>query len=412
MSGHRPPGCEAPSFTRASHMSAASRLGRRRRSGPVRSLVEAWQPAQVGGDRHDARRREKLTRRQHVVSRFYLSGFANEAGQLRRVLLPGDRAHLTNLNDASVIKDFYTVHLADGTPTDLFERLFSQVEQPASVALRAVRDGTWPLSQEKKVHLASWIALQHLRVEAVRTSQTEMQAQMIRLLVGASGKEALRAHIESAEGTPIGPERLDAEWADLTKPGGPTLRPDASEHMRTVMELLPPTAEMFASLQWSLGVYEQLTLITCDHPVVLVPHVDHPGWSGVGLATAAGFAVSLSRHLGLVIGASPDLPDLRLPGYPALGRLMNAGVAANARRCIFHHPDDTKLVEALSLPEPQLNEVSHGSTDHFVKEEGLYAGVPKGDLQAMAKATAHESGDSGVTLSDLPWPIPGRLGGP
>lgn len=33
-------------------------------------------------------------------------------------------------------------------------------------------------------------------------------------------------------------------------------------------------------------------------------------------------------------------------------------------------------------------------------------------LQAMGKATLHEHDDSGTTLRDLPWPIPGRVGGP
>jgi hypothetical protein len=367
----------------------------------------------MSGKRHKERKREKLVRRQHVVSRFYLKGFANEGGQLTRVLLPGDHSHPSSVNDASVIKDFYTLDLTDGTKTDLFERLFSEVEYPASLALRAVRDGVWPLSGVQKSHLAGWIALQHLRAEAVRTSQTEMQAQMIRLVVGVSGKQALRQHIEASEGVAIDDERLDAEWADLTKRGGPTLQADVAEHMRTVVDLLPPTTQMLASQQWSLGVYNKETLITCDHPVVLVPHADHPNWSGVGFATAEGFAVPLARDLGLVIGASPGYPDLRLRGHPPLARAMNAYVAANARKCIFHHPDDALLASSLVLPEPQPNEIEFGNTDHFVNEQGVYAGISEEDLQAMSKVSAYdEDADSGMSLGDLPWPIPGRVGGP
>jgi hypothetical protein len=36
----------------------------------------------------------KRVRRQHVVSQFYLKGFANESSQVRRVTLPGDQTHL------------------------------------------------------------------------------------------------------------------------------------------------------------------------------------------------------------------------------------------------------------------------------------------------------------------------------
>lgn len=383
---------------------------RAERLATARLLVFA---ACVSGNRHKERRREKLVRRQHVVSRFYLKGFADHREQLRRVLLPGDRSHLSSINDASVIKDFYTVELSDGTQTDLFERIFSEVEYPASVALRAVRDGAWPLDEVQKSHLAGWIALQHLRAEAVRTSQAEMQAQMIRVLVGISGKQALRQHIEAAEGVLLDDERLDAEWADLTKRGGPTLEADVAEHMRTVVDLLPPTTQMLVSQQWSLGVYDKDMLITCDHPVVLVPHADHPKWSGVGLATAEGFAVPLARDLGLVIGASPDYPDLRFPGHPPLAHAMNAYVAANARKCIFHHPDDAQLASSLVLSEPRPAEIDSGNTDHFVNEEGVYAGISEKNLKAMSQAgTYGEDGGSGMSLGDLPWPIPGRVGGP
>lgn len=365
----------------------------------------------MGAHRHEERRREKLVRRQHLVSRFYLKGFANAAGQLRRVLLPGDRAHLTNVDDASVIKDFYTVDLSDGTRTDLFERLFAEVEYPASAVLRAVREGQWPLNESQKTELAGWIALQHLRGEAVRAGQTQMQAEMIRLLVGSSGKEALRRHIEAAEAGPISAERLDAEWADLTRPGGPTLKHDASEHMRTVLDLLAPTTQHFASLQWSLGVYKDVCLITCDHPVVLLPDPDQPDWLGLGLATAAGFAVPLARDLGLVLGASPDLPDIRLTGYPPLGRMLNAGVAANARKCLFHHPDDADVVAALTLPPPQEREVSYGNTDHFIREAGLFGDLAAERSQASLTSQVHEPDEEpGMTLHDLTWPIPNRVG--
>ncbi len=221
-------------------------------------------------------RRTSLVRRQHVVSRFYLSGFADSQNQLRRVVLAAGESHLVAVGDATVIKDFYNIEFGGGV-TDVFERQFSRVEEPAAAALqRVVRERKWPLEPDERNALAAWIALQYLRSEAIRTSQMQMRAETIRLLVGASGKQALRQHIETTEGAAISDARLDAEWADLTQPGGPRLQLDAFGHMRTVVELLPLTVALLVSMQWSLSVFERKTLFTCDHPVVLLPGADHP----------------------------------------------------------------------------------------------------------------------------------------
>ncbi len=358
-------------------------------------------------DRRGERRRDKLVRRQHVVSRFYLSGFANPAGLLQRVGLPGDRSHPVSVNDASVVKDFYTVTLPDGSATDLFERLFGEVEQPAATVLRDVRDGAWPLGPAPKATLAGWIALQHLRSQSIRRTQTEIRAQTIRLVVGATGKEALRRHIEAAEGSPVDDSRLSDEWADLTKPGGPTLSPDPDEHMRAVVDLLEPTTMMLASMQWSLSRFDDDPLITSDHPVVLLPRPDHPRWSGIGIANAGGFAVPLHRRLGLVIGASPDLPDMRVTGTEPLADVLNAGVGHNARLCLFHHPDDASVVAGLSLAGPREAEMGPPNDDRFIREEGLFSGLDPEQLSALASPFNGDA--SGFGLDDLPWPIPGRV---
>ncbi len=172
------------------------------------------------------------TRRQHVVSRFYLSGFADDQDRLRRIVLPGENSHVVSVRDATVVKDFYTVQIGSET-SDLFERLFAQFEQRAAGALaRVIRGRQWPLSPGDKAALAVWVALQYLRSEGVRRSQTQMRAQRIRLLVGVSGKEALRRHIEAAEGEVVDDARLDAEWRDLTQPGGPELKEDVDSHIR------------------------------------------------------------------------------------------------------------------------------------------------------------------------------------
>jgi len=204
----------------------------------------------------------KRRKRQHTVSKFYLRAFADEAGTVRRVGVPGREAVDLSVNDASVIKDFYSVRLSDGSVSDAFEEAFGEVEDGAATAHRALLDGQWPLQGEARLSLAAWIALQHLRTEGTRGDQEVMRATMIRLVVGSSGKEALRRHIERAESRKVGDQELDKEWADLTKPGGPDLEPDVLMHMDTVVSLLPGFAQYLRDCHWTVFRFQRRCLAT------------------------------------------------------------------------------------------------------------------------------------------------------
>jgi hypothetical protein len=167
----------------------------------------------------------KRARRQHLVSRFYVHGFATDDRQIRRVTLPGDSPVPMSISDASVIKDFHTVTLPDGSKSDMFERWFADLEHPAATALADVQAGTWPLPAGEREALAAWIALQHLRSKSVRDGLSGYDALMFRLIIGSSGKAALRELIDSAEGRVLAQEELDWEWDDITSPAVRTCAP-------------------------------------------------------------------------------------------------------------------------------------------------------------------------------------------
>lgn len=56
-----------------------------------------------------------------------------------------------------------------------------------------------------------------------------------------------------------------------------------------------------------------------------------------------------------------------------------------------------------------------GESDHLIHEEGAFRQVSERDLEAMGRIAAvtrlevDEDGDDGMTLHDVPWPIPGRV---
>jgi len=356
---------------------------------------------------------EKRIRRQHTVSRFYLRGFADGREQVRRIQLPGDNVLTMSISDASVIKDFYSVELPDGTLSDMFERAFSDVEGVASAALGEVQRGVWPLPLEHKEALAAWIALQHLRGEEPRASQTQIGGELIRLVVGTSGKEALRRHIEAAEGRQVPDDELDAEWADLTKEGGPNLQHDVLQHMRTVMDVWPGMTSYLVDSHWTLIRFERRGLVTSDHPVTMAVDRTEQNFYGVGIATADLFSVPLSRRLALNIQPrrrledytknTDEVPDFEVSGTTQFANSMNQQTVSQARRYLYLHPEDV-LDERIHVPPPVTrSHMTMSNVDHMIREEGLYADVPPAN-----RVPGIPGSGEGVSLRDIPWPIPGR----
>ena len=360
----------------------------------------------------------KRVRRQHVVSRFYLNGFASDVGRIRRVALPGEPAHVLSTGDASVIKDFYTITLPDGTQSDMFEKAFGEVEGPASEALRKLLGGTWPITGDHRAALATWIALQHLRAEDVRASQGSMNAQFIRLIVGTAGKQALRALIEKAESRDVPDAELDREWADITKPGGPDLIPDVKQHIKILMDLLPGMAAYLHDCHWTLFRFTRRSMVTSDHPVSLVVGDDHPEWSGVGIATAELFLIPLSRRIALTIqphdrfpSLPPGLdrvPDFQHDGTTQIANSINQQTVLGARKYVYHHPEDSPL-KRLHLPEPEHSlGPSMSDVSHLIREEGLFSDMTDEQRKDWGRMSPHSGEGRGVSIRDLPWPIPGR----
>lgn len=351
-------------------------------------------------------KRRQQVRRQHVVSKFYLKGFAAEEKRLVRVAVDTGEGAPLSVNDATVIKDFYSVDLGDGQLDDYFERQFGLVEEAAASALRSVVGSVWPLRGEERDALATWIALQHFRSEGIRDDTTRLRAQFLRMVIGASGKERLRSHIEAVERVRCSDERLAAEWADLTQPDGTDLAPDAEEHLRDIVTHVGPTAQRITADQWSLNVFERKTLVTSDHPVTLVPPKDLPAWSGLGVGNAEGFVLPLSRSRSLVVGGSPDLPDVRCPGTAKMARLTNTATICNARRFVLRHPDDEALTNGVDWSLSVGTDSKVRGNDSWVREEGFFTGK---DCRAGPVSSASDGeGARGGTLSDLEWPIPGR----
>ena len=127
-----------------------------------------------------------------------------------------------------------------------------------------------------------------------------------------------------------------------------------------------PVTGMFYERAWSIIRFERKALATCDNPVILLPDPDADPHLGVGALTAAAVLLPLGRRVALFM-KPPGTGDDQIPGVAALARDLNQRTALNARRAIYHHPDDDPL-RGVFVPPRREHEMTLPDISGFVKD--------------------------------------------
>lgn len=335
----------------------------------------------------------------HYVPQGYLRGFAT--GQERIRVVPLDRSRLpyiTNVKNVAAQNHFHTVAEFEGP--DAFEKALSEVEGQAIGIIRGFANGEFPPSEEDRLAFAHYTALQSVRGPDTRRTTEHLRAAMVRLEVGAGGRENVGAWIRGNLGFDPTPEQEDRTWDEATQPGGPPIGFSNLAHIQNAVETAIELTPYLATRPWALVRFDRRSLITSDAPVSLVRRPDDEPWEGVGFATAWGVTFPLTRKLGLLMsdpmvmleGVGAD--DTRVQklramvlagridriqtGTTAMEKLFNNHTAESAREYVFHHPEDERFVPA-NLPEPDLINIKPvgGLVDTDFDGEPLFA--PGGD---------------------------------
>lgn len=285
-----------------------------------------------------ARSNKQLKRRNHTVNKSYLRRFADSNGILTRVELPGDKRMPMSIGDATVIKNFYLLTLPDGTETDLAEDAFSVVESAATEAIRSLVDHrSWPITPRVREDIAGWIALQYLRSPWVRRLGREI----------ADAFTGAGVPVKTGSGEQL---TLKMSSERMDKIAGLELQ------LAMIQRNLPEIALMLCERDWVLTLYQHKRLATSDTPIALAPAEDHPDLMGLGIANAGEIHVPLDRRVGLSLG-NAGTGDARVNGSAKTALYLNHAMAMNARKYLFHHPEDDPL-RGLQLPEPRTHELA------------------------------------------------------
>ncbi|MFK4083652.1 DUF4238 domain-containing protein [Kribbella sp. NPDC020789] len=337
-------------------------------------------------------------KRHHLVSKFYLRYFADEADKIVTVMLPGERRFTQGIGNASVQTHFYTAVGLDGQLTDAAETAFGYIETAAAAAWREFTAGAWPLSPAGREQVAGWVALQLLRGSRVRNSMSQLGTDMLRLEVIAGGRRRLREVLREV-GEPHDDESVDREWIALFE-NPLEVEAHANHHVLHIAKLLPRVTASLLDRWWILTAFERKSLATSDHPVHIVPNPAQAAMGmGTGIENADEIHVPLTRRLALSMHLRATLPeelagqvaDRKQDGVAKIALYSNSCTVNGARRMLFHHPADNPL-SGFDLPEPRTREVQAAG--------GLWRFMADEDRQVLIDAGI-ESDEGAADVEDM-----------
>lgn len=241
-----------------------------------------------------------LSRRNHVVPKGHLKGFANEDGMLRRDGI----ANLVPVAHAAVVKNAYVVTLNDGTASDVVERSLGDLES-AAVPLLVSLSKRWPLDRAERLVLAEYLAVQMARTP-----------------------DSLRRHgslvADAVRGTPHEAEA-----------GLDSLR------MRAMYAIKNHAMTLLTAMQWTLVEFGEPWLSTSDHPVVVFPLDQAELSDDLGAVTGnigeIWFPVDAHHLLVLVWRDQGDIPTVKR-GMRRVAEVVNAAMREQAEGGWYWHP--------------------------------------------------------------------------
>ncbi|GAA4195545.1 hypothetical protein GCM10022219_20780 [Microbacterium oryzae] len=317
----------------------------------------------------------------HYVPQGYLRGFAGTQDRVTAVPLDRSRASFTtSVKNVAAQTHFHTVPGAN--EPDGFEKMLSVLEGEAVGIIRRMEAGEFPVSEEARMSLSYYLALQAVRGPDTRKTIERLQAKMVRVEVGAGGRANVTRWIKKNLGFDATEEQAQRIWDEATQPGGPPITISTVGHIKHMIDTAEHLAKYLVTRPWLLVRFDRRSLITCDAPVSLIrDSSDVDPWEGVGFATAWGISVPITRKLGLLMSdpmvmierfeaGDPMIQEIRAAvvggrldrterGTTAMERLFNEHTAESAREYIYCHPDDVRFVPD-ELHEPTLINMDAG----------------------------------------------------
>lgn len=175
-----------------------------------------------------------------------------------------------------------------------------------------------------------------------------------KILIAMGGKPEIRRHLEEEEGKTVADEDVEEMWESLTDFDSYSAELSVNEHVVYMAQSIKAAYEIFMGRAWGLIKCERRTLLIPDHPVTLVRDEEMPAFVGVGLGTAAAILMPIGRRAAIMMAGPGE--DFVVRPHAKLAKELNQRFAFNARKELYHHPDDNPL-EGIKLPPVREREM-------------------------------------------------------
>lgn len=343
---------------------------------------------------------KKRKQRHHTVPRLHLRGFATSEEMLVQLDLTTGRRTDLSVGDASVIKNFYTIVLPDGTRSDAWEDWLSDIENEiAPAARRAIGMRSFHLSDDDREVLARWIALQYLRGPDNRAQQAAVASFTMRAQVGMGGLAYLQYAMSQGLGRDVPSEEAERVWEDITSETGPRVTVSGQDHLEILSHALDNATNQILGRSWGRLRFGRHRLAVSDAPVNLVRDGE---FAGGGLTGSRAVTVPLDRKTLLWLDLpGPDGPNIDCDLEPStfLARAHNSSAITGAERFIYFHPDDDPVPAGTDLPRPRPERLKiSGGLTSFSNRDRLLDDV----LEQIAERRGVEDGS---LVADYTWPL-------
>lgn len=270
----------------------------------------------------------EVTRRQHVVPKMLLEGFANTAGHVH-VWPRGQKRYTTSLTNAMVVTDFYSHTEDDGERSAMVEDwLGEDVEGPAAPVLRDLRAGSTPSADDAEV-LAKFAAATLMRSEAMRTTAAELGHELNPLRIA-------ERHASAGRVTP-GERRI---LRTLRASGHEKYEWDPETRrllaLRIMLRLYDKYSTVLLGRRWTLARSDKLMLVAGD-TMATPDQRRRPGWHGA-LPEGVPLLLPISATCLLIAHERPrSSPEVKLTKGRA--RSANAALCRAAESRAVTHPE-------------------------------------------------------------------------
>ncbi len=273
------------------------------------------------------------TKRHHYVSRFYLEAFATpesseEQPMLWRFEHGAQEPILLQPQDAAVQTHYYSIKLASGEKTDVFEKFLSAIEGSATSVLREQIDKEESvLGKAEREKLALYIVIAMLRVPRARNWVEKTHKDLTELIMKTAARvpgrlESLLAELEEKSGEKSNTTADQLREFVLKDRYRLEVNPIVS--LQTIFELAPQLHPILYFFQWQvLRTESDDKFLTSDNPVVYVDPTLPRGFWGVGLMNQGlELTFPISPEKCLLATHDPEFDNLiaKLPPEVALRR--------------------------------------------------------------------------------------------